>query len=60
MFLIASSNLVLAGYIRKTATANVEEGTGNGRSACPECAGQHAGYNGCDNEKLSREGALIP
>jgi len=25
-----------AGYIRETATANVEEGTGNGRSACPE------------------------
>jgi hypothetical protein len=39
----------VGGYIRKTASAKLEEGMGNGRSVCPEWAGQHAGYNGQDN-----------
>ena len=56
---IASSTLVVAGYITETAAAKAEEGTGNGRSACPECAGLHAGYNGRDNGLQPREGALI-
>ncbi len=32
-----------------TASAKEEEGMGNGRSACPELSGLHAGYNGQDN-----------
>ncbi len=39
--------------------ANTEEGTGNGRSVCPECAGLHAGYNGQDNGFPPRERAVI-
>lgn len=50
---------MVAGYIRETATAKVEEGTGNGRSVCPECAGLHAGYNGWDSGLLRREATLI-
>jgi hypothetical protein len=39
--------------------ANTEEGTGNGRSVCPECAGQHAGYNGQDKGFLLRKETVI-
>ncbi len=39
--------------------ANTEEGTGNGRSVCPECAGLHAGYNGQDNGFQRRKVQVI-
>ena len=45
----------MAGDIVGTASAKGEEGMGNGRSACPELSGLHAGYNGRDNGQQHRK-----
>ena len=36
-------------HIEETAGAKSEEGSGNGRSVCPEFPGLHARYKGRDN-----------
>ena len=43
-----------------TATAEVEEGGGNGRSVCPESPGLHARYKGQDNGLRHRKVKAIP
>ena len=43
-----------------TATAEVEEGGGNGRSVCPESPGLHARYKGQDNGLRRRKAEAIP
>ena len=47
-------------HIGETAGAKSEEGSGNGRSVCPECSGLHARYKGWDNGYRPREGKAIP
>ena len=47
-------------HIGETAGAKSEEGEGNDRSVCPECAGQHARYKGRDNGLQHREVEAIP
>ena len=49
-----------SGDTRGTAGDKPEEGGGDGRSACPESPGPHAGCNGRDRGLRPREGELIP
>ncbi len=44
----------------ETATDNVEEGAGDGRSVCSEFPGLHAAYNATDNRMQPRKGELNP
>jgi hypothetical protein len=47
-------------HIVETATAKVEEGSGNDRSVCPEFPGLHARYKDHDNGHRRREAKAIP
>ncbi len=53
-------NLRIAEHSCGTAADKAEEGTGNGRSVCPESPGPHAGCNGIDRGLPPREGEPIP
>ena len=46
-------------HSKRTASAKLEEGVGDGRSVCRESSGLHAAYNGEYNGMQLRKGKLI-